>query len=753
MLDVLRSIVQEVSAARDLDQALATTVGRVKSALEVDVCSVYMTEPDRNELVLMASDGLKPEAIGSVRLSFEQGLVGLVAQRAEPVNLDEAPAHPRYLYFPQTGEERYHAFLGVPIIHHRQILGVLVVQQHATHRYGEDTVTLLVTIAAQLAGAIAHAQASGSIDTIQHQTDQVRMLQGLSGAPGIAIGTAFVIHMHGDITNVPDRGVEDVGAELARLDQAIGAVKLEVREMVANMSDILPASEMALFDAYLLMLDSNSLIGPIQNGIRNGNWAPGALREVICTHIRTFDEMDDPYLRERAEDVRDLGSRILRQLEQQPESETSYPANAILVGDEITASMLAEAPLKRLAGIVAARGSRTSHAAILARALGLPAVLGVEDLPVLRMNGLPIIIDGYSGRVYINPSKAVKSEFTRLRKEERELSKGLQELRGHDPITPDGKHITLHANTGLMSDIMPSLNSGAEGVGLYRTEFPFLVRERFPGEEEQYQIYRHVLEAFSPRPVTMRTLDVGGDKHLPYFPIVEDNPFLGWRGIRVTLDHPEIMLTQIRAMLRANLGLENLRLLLPMISTLTEVDEALALIQRAYRGLQEEIGPFGLPPIGAMLEVPSLIFQIEGLATRVDFISIGSNDLTQYLMAVDRNNARVAGLYDPLHPAIIKALKLVVEEAKKHDLPVSVCGEMAGDPMAAIVLMGLGIETLSMSASSLPRIKWVVLNTTSRRAREITRKVIDMQDPQGIRGYLGKILEKKGLGGLIRGGK
>ena len=757
MLDLLRSIVQEVNAARDVDQALSIIVARVKSALEVDVCSVYLVDQDSEQLVLMASDGLKPESVGEVRLSFEEGLVGLVAQRAEPLNLDEALAHPRFRYFPETEEERYHAFLGVPIIHHRDNLGVLVVQQRQAHRYNEDIVTLLVTLAAQLAGAIAHAEAIGGIDALQRRKQaDGRPLIGLPGSAGIGIGRAVVVHSYTDIDTIPDRKVDDVESEQQRFRQAVAAVSDDIHRMKTAMADRLPIAEMALFDAYLMMLESGTLVEAICKGIAEGNWAPGALREVISAHIRTFDEMQDPYLRERAEDIRDLGQRILRQLElelEQEERAIRWFPNTILVAEEITGAMLADAMACNLVGIVAVRGSSTSHAAILARALGVPAVLGVTDLPVVRMDGLEVIIDGYAGRVYPNPSPEISKMFRRLQQEERELSADLQALSDLEPLTPDGKHINLLANTGLMSDVTPAQQSGAEGVGLYRTEFPFLVRDRFPGEEEQCQIYRQVLENFAPYPVTVRTLDVGGDKALPYFPIEEDNPFLGWRGIRITLDHPEIMLTQVRAMLRANVGLNNLRLLLPMVCTLSEVDDSIRLIHQAYQELLEEGEPVKLPFIGVMVEVPSLIFQIGQLAERIDFLSVGSNDLTQYLLAVDRNNARVAGLYDALHPSVIQALSLIVGEAQKYLLPVSVCGEMAGDPMAAIVLMGLGIDTLSMSASSLPRIKWVVRSIEAERASEIVQRVSVMEDSQSIRQYLTKVLEEAGLGGLVRVGK
>jgi len=754
MLDTLRSIVTGVNAARNLDQALAFIVERVKSALMVDVCSVYLADHESGELVLMASDGLLPESVGYVRLKFDEGLVGLVAQRAEMVNLDNAPDHPRYRYFPETGEEWYHAFLGVPIIHQRKVLGVLVVQEHAEHRYDEDTVTVLVTIAAQLAGAIVHAEASGGIDGLQGQRGlQGYALRGLPGAPGVAIGKAIAVHPYADIEGIPDREVDDVKEEQKRFLDAVAAVREEVHVMVDNMSTVLPAADSALFDAYLMMLDSDSLIDGVNEGISNGNWAPGALRETFREHIRAFNEMDDPYLRERAEDVRDLGRRILQHLQQKPVRGARYPKNTILIGEEITASMLAEVPPKSLAGVVSVRGSSTSHTAILARALGIPAVLGVDDMRVAWFDGMEIIADGYSGRVFVNAPNEVKKEYRRLQREEQELTEDLKGLRNEDSVTKDGMHVPLYANTGLLSDIKPSIESGADGVGLYRTEFPFMVRDRFPGEEEQTQVYKQVLEAFHPRPVTMRTLDVGGDKALPYFPITEDNPFLGWRGIRITLDHPEIFLVQIRAMLKANAGMGNLQMLLPMITNLAEVDEALGLIHRAHQELLEEGVETALPKVGAMVEVPSLIYQIEPLARRVDFISIGSNDLTQYLLAVDRNNPRVAGLYDSLHPAVVHALRYVVDGAKQHRIPVSVCGEMAGDPAAALLLLGLGIHSLSMNASSLQRIKWVVRSFSRRRAKNLLQKVLDMEGALDVRRYLERALEKEGLGGLIRAGK
>jgi phosphotransferase system, enzyme I, PtsP len=754
MLDILRSVITGVNASRNLEQALTFIVERVKPAMGVDVCSVYLTDVESGELVLMATDGLLQESVGFVRLQLDEGLVGLVAQRAELINLDNAPDHPRYRYFPETGEEVYHAFLGVPIIHQRKVLGVLVVQQSAGKRYDEDTVTVLATIAAQLAGAIVHAEASGGIEALLgSRGPNGYALRGLPGAPGVAIGKAVAVLPHADIESIPDRAIDDVKAEQKRFLDAVTAVRGEIHEMVENMSTVLPAADSVLFDAYLMMLDSDSLIDGVIEGIREGNWAPGALRETFREHITAFDEMDDPYLRERAEDVRDLGRRILNQLQQKPVRGARYPKNTVLIGEEITASMLAEVPPKSLAGVVSVRGSSTSHTAILARALGIPAVLGVADMRVAWVDGMELIADGYSGRVFVNATKEIKKEYRRLQQEEKELREDLKELRDLESVTTDGFRVPLYANTGLLSDIRPSIASGAEGVGLYRTEFPFMARDRFPGEEEQTLVYRQVLESFHPRPVTMRTLDVGGDKALPYFPIEEDNPFLGWRGIRITLDHPEIFLVQIRAMLMANEGMNNLKMLLPMISTLSEVDESMVLIRRAHEELLEEGHDIPMPEVGVMVEVPSLIYQIAALAKRVDFISIGSNDLTQYLLAVDRNNSRVAELYDSLHPAVVHAMYAVISEAKMHRLPVSVCGEMAGDPAAALLLLGMGINSLSMSASSLQRIKWVIRSFKKRRARTLLAKVLEMEDANEIRRYLSRALDKEGLGGLIRAGK
>jgi phosphotransferase system enzyme I (PtsP) len=753
MLDTLRRIIQEVNSAPDLEQALDIIVQRVRESVNVDVSSVYLTDADRGQYVLSATQGLRKDAVGSVRLNLGEGLVGMVGEREEPVNIEDAPSHPRYRFASETGENPYHGFLGVPIIQHGAVLGVLVVRQREMRKFAEEEEAFLVTLAAQLAGAIMHAGASGEIShALQATGDVSAALKGLPGAPGVAIGQAMVVYPLANLEAIPDRKITDIDTEVSNFNGAINAVQDDLRDYANRMSSVLPSEELALFDALLLMLGGDSLVGETIERIRAGNWAPGALRETIAQHVRVFEAMEDTYLRERASDIRDLGRRILTRIQSDRPAASAGYAQTVLVGEEISVGQLAEIPVENLAGIVSARGSSSSHVAILAQAMGIPAVMGAEDMPVGRLEGQAIIADGYRGDVFVNPSDLVRKEFLRLQAEEAGLIEVLKDVAGQPSVTPDGVSIPLYLNIGLVSTVEREVESEGDGVGLYRTEIPFLMQETFPGEDEQLRIYRKALEAFAPRPVTLRTLDVGGDKMLPYFPVEEDNPFLGWRGIRISLDHPEIFLTQVRAMLRASVGLNNLTIMLPMISTVTELDIALTLINQAYKELLEEGEKVMRPPIGIMIEVPAAVFQIGAMASRVDFFSIGTNDLTQYMLAVDRNNSRVASLYQTLHPSVLRAIRQVVDEAHQLGKPVSVCGEMAGDPAAVLALLGLGVDSLSMSVSNLPRVKWVIRSFTRDEVHDLLEQAWSMEDPRAIREMYNGVLEQGGLGGLVRAG-
>jgi len=754
MLDHLRRIVQEVNAAPNLEQALSLIVRRVKETVGADVCSVYLTDSNTREHILQATDGLRPEAVGRVRLPLNRGLIGWVSERAEPINLDDASSHPRYLFVHETGEVRYRGFLGVPIIQNRRALGVLVLRQRAERRFEDDEVTLVMTLASQLAGAITHARASGELAHLQEPGRlPSHFLQGLAASPGIAIGTAVVVYPPADIDAVPDRSSVDPAREEDAFLSAVADLAEELERFAARAAPDLRMEDRALFDAWRLMLESDTLIDGTLLRIRQGNWAPGALRETISEHTRVFDAMDDPYLRERASDVRDLGRRILMRLQNLDERRIDYPPRTILVGEEISAMQIAAVPLPALAGIVSTTGSGSSHVAILARGFGVPAAMGVADLSVGRLDGLEMVVDGYRGRVYVAPGAVVRAEYRRFMNDDLKLTNELENLRGLPAETPDGYTLPLCLNTGLVSESRPLGIEESSGVGLYRTELPFIVRDRFPGETEQTSNYRQVLATFAPRPVTIRTLDVGGDKPLSYFPVSESNPFLGWRGIRITLDHPEIFLTQARAMLRASIGLENLQILLPMVSTVGEVDEALLLMHRAHEELLDEGCEVKMPPVGVMVEVPAAVYQAEALARRVQFLSVGTNDLTQYLLAVDRNNGHVAKLYDELHPAVLRALVQVVQGARTYGREVSICGEMAGDPLAVVLLLGMGVHSLSMGAGSLLRVKWVIRSVSRARARELLGTALRCEEAAGVRRLLLDLLEDVGLSGLVRPGK
>ncbi len=750
MLNALRKLVQEVNAASHLEEVLNLIVRRVRTEMATQVCSIYLFNNDSQRYILMATEGLNPNAIGKVSLALDEGLVGLVAKREEPINLDDAESHPQYRYFPETGEERFRSFLGTPIIHHGKVMGVLVVQQIEERHFDESEESFLVTLSAQLAAIIAHAEATRSIEPVNlhgYKSPEATF-KGISAAQGVALGEAVVVYPPADFSGIPIEKTDDIDAELVLLDAALQHVRQDMEQLSDQLRDRLPEEERALFSVYSGMLADSALGGEIAQRIRtDALQARSALASVIREHIRTFEDMEDSYLRERTTDVRDLGLRVLTamNLQHQSSKRTTYPAHTILVTEELNTTMLGEVPENQLVGLISVRGSGASHAAILARAMGIPTVVGVANLPIQQLNGRQIILDAYRGKVYTNPTKERRHQFEEVWREEQQLSREYHTLTPLLSETQDGHRLPLWANTGLMTDVVRGLDRGAEGVGLYRTEVAFLLRDRFPSEEEQRSLYREQLSAFAPHSVTMRTLDIGGDKSLPYFPIREDNPFLGWRGIRVSLDHPEIFLVQVRAMLKASEGLNNLRIMLPMISGTVELEQALQLIHRAWHELQEEGHDIQLPQLGAMIEVPAALYQIRELARATDFLSVGTNDLTQYLLAVDRNNARVAGLYSHFHPAILQALAYIANEAHTEGKTVSVCGEMAGDPCSAVLLMAMGYDALSMNANNLPKVKSVIRHLRMADAKKLLSEVLSMHDARAISQHANGTLAQWGV--------
>ena len=751
MLDILRRLVQAVTDAATLDEALTIIVTRIKGTMQTGVCSVYLLDESTDRWLLMATDGLNPSSVRVASLAKTEGLVGTVGSRGELVNLDDAPNHPAFRFLRETGEEIFQSFLGVPIVHQREILGVLVVQQTTQRKFSDDEEALLVTVAAQISALIAHAKVSGLLQ-LSHTDGEKPFdvhFQGVAGVSGVTTGTAFVRQPPAILRRVKDAKTDDPKRELEDFQSALSEVKAELRQISDTLSEHLERKETALFDTYLRMLEDHTLSGEVCQRIRSGETAPTALKYVVLDLVARFNAMDDAYLRERATDLLDLGRRILAKLLREQSESFEYPDDLILVAEDVTPVMLGEVATRSLRAIVSVKGSANSHVAILARSLGIPAVMGAVDLPLGEISGAHLIVDGWRGEVIVEPSEHVLSEYQRAIQDAAILEMDLEQVEPGTAVTSDGQHVYLMLNAGPFGELSKRERSWIDGVGLYRTEFIFLSRSRFPTEDEQEGEYRAELQSYSPMPVVMRTLDIGGDKSLPYFSIDEENPFLGWRGIRVTLDHPEIFLTQIRAMLKADSGLGNLRILLPMITTLEELRASKILIQRVVLELASEGYEVLAPQVGVMIEVPSAVYIAPELAKEADFLSVGSNDLTQYLLAVDRTNSRVADMFDGFHPAILRALEITSKAGTNAKIPVALCGEMAGDPLAAVLLVGLGFKELSMSSAALAQVKRALGAFSSKECQSLAQQALAMESGVEVLHIVGQAFIDKDLNLLV----
>lgn len=751
MLDVLRRIIQEVNTAYDFDQVLSIIVTRIRKSMAVDAASFYLVNTNQREYLLRKTDGLNSEWVNKLRVEIDEGITGYVIRTAETVNLACAREDARYRLFINSGDDVLNAYLGVPVIHQRQVLGALVVQRKEARAFTETSVAFMMALASQLAGAIAHAKlAAESNYPFGAKRLQEKFFNCIPGAPGVAIGTALVVYSSSDLYSVPDRKIENVDSEISLFKSAVAAVCDEIKSMQTRLSDMLSAEDNALFDAYILLANSNTLLNDTIERIRLGNWAQAALRDTVKEHCLRFSSIGDDYLRERADDVREIGLRIFQKLHADGSAPIHYPRHTILVGENIGVTQLAEVPADKIVGIISANGSSSSHVAILARAMGIPAVMGASNVSFGWLDQCEVIADGYQGRIYVQPPAFVRFEYYRLIREENNLKKDLEGLRDLPAQTTDNVTVSLMVNSGLLMDEKSVLREEIDGVGLYRTEFPFMIRSSFPSESEQVEIYLKVLKNYYPRPVTLRTLDVGGDKPLSYFPVSEANPYLGWRGIRVTLDHPEILMMQLRAMLKASENYSNLNVLFPLMSSIKELETAKGLFEQALQAVRAQGYDIKTPKIGVMIETPAAALIADSFAKRVDFLSIGTNDLTQYLLAVDRNNARVVKLYDSMHPAVLRALMYIVEAGKKFVKPVCVCGEMSSHPAAAILLLGMGIRCLSMAPTSIARIKWVIRSFSYQKAADLLAQSLQKEHGYEIKRLLFQELKDAGLGSLIR---
>lgn len=747
MLTRLRDIVEKVAMATSLTEALEILVNETCKAMRTDVCSIYLADHPRQCYYLMATRGLKKPRGIAIRLGFDEGVVGAVGRQSEMLNLADIREHPQYKYLPQLKEGQLKAFLGVPVVYRRQLLGVLVVQQKEKRLFNETEESFMVTLSMQLAVILSQAQAKGVFG--QYRQSRIK---AIPVSQGIAMAYGWQDNSQPSFDSVCEASAINKDDEKQRLISALESAAAECRRISKRFMANSSKESAAIFDLYNHLLNDPQLKKNLFTSIEQGAVAEWAVKTVIEDYVEQFSRLRDLYLRERGTDLRALGQRLLFHLDDSLTPINQWPERFILVADELSASVLAELPFEQLAGVIVRDGATHSHSAILIRAMGIPAIMGADVEPSLLHNRL-LILDGYRGEVFIEPENLIAQEYQQIIEEENVLSRLAEGTLEQDAILKNGDQIKIYLNAGLSPRYEQQINMGVDGVGLYRTELPFMLHNGFPSEDEQKQMYQEVLELFPTKPVVLRTLDIGADKQLPYMPISEENPSLGWRGIRIMLDQPEIFLIQLRAMLRADHAVGNLRILLPMITSIDEVDEAIILINRARDEVSNLLNqPIKMPQIGVMLEVPSLLFLLPELKKRVDFISIGTNDFTQYLLAVDRNNTHVATLYDNLHPAVVRFLAMVYEECRRLNMPISVCGEMAGQPLSAMVLIALGYRSLSMSGRSVPRMKYLIRQLDPELMSELALALLRAETSDSVRLKTSEFMEKNGLGGFVRGG-
>ncbi|GAB4071413.1 phosphoenolpyruvate--protein phosphotransferase [Ancylobacter sonchi] len=707
LLRRLREVMAEPVSAQD---RLDKIVVLIAANMVAEVCSVYVLRVD-GTLELYATEGLNRSAVHLTVMRIDEGLVGTVAREAEPISLSNAQAHPAFSYRPETGEEIYHSFLGVPILRAGNTLGVLVVQNRAHRSYTEEEIEALQTTAMVLAEIIASGELTAlALPGAEPAARRPLHLTGSALSEGIGLGHVVLHEPRIEVTKVI---ADDVPGELDRLDHAVETLRASIDTMLEDEGVARVGEHREILEAYRMFAHDRGWINRMREAVMTGLTAEGAVERVQSDTRARMLRMTDPYLRERMHDLDDLANRLLRQLTGRaggPEK-MALPDNAIIVARNMSPAALLDYDRTRIRGLVLEEGAATSHLTIVARALNIAAVGHIENIVGLVDAGDPVIVDGVSGEVHVRPPTDVEGVYVEKVRFRAKRLEQYAALRDVPTVTRDGVAIDLHLNAGLLVDLPHIDETGASGIGLFRTELQFMIASAFPRTNEQLKLYRAVLDAADGRPVVFRTLDIGGDKVLPYMrAIEEENPALGWRAIRLGLDRPGLLRSQVRALLRAANGRE-LRLIFPMVAAVEEFDRARHIVERELTHLRRH--GHGLPErvlVGVMLEVPSLLFQLDALFERIDFASVGSNDLVQFLFAADRGNPRVADRFDPLSPAALNALKTIADAAERHGKSVTLCGELASRPLEALALAAIGYRKLSLSPAAYGPVKAMFLD-------------------------------------------
>jgi phosphotransferase system enzyme I (PtsP) len=728
---LLRQIRESMAGGGPVQARLDMAVRIIAGSMVAEVCSLYLRR-GTGDLELFATEGLSPDAVHVTRLKPGEGLVGEIVRLGRPLNLSDAPSHPAFAYRPETGEDPYHAFLGVPLLRGGRTIGVLVVQNRTERVYGEEEVEDLQIIAMVLAEMVAGGElmAESALKDVEIAPHRPERLKGVRFAEGLAYGVA-VLH---ETPVAPEQLLsDDSAAEEERLRKAIADLQTQIDHMMDGQHGLVGAS-FEVLEAYRMFAHSGGWNRSLVEAVRSGLTAEAAVERVRSEHRATVGQARDPYLRERLHDLEDLNDRLLRHLSGAGGNVAhDLPENAILIARNLGPADILEYDRARLTGILLEEGSAASHAGIVARALGIPCVGRLSGLRDRVNQRDPVIVDAESGEAYLRPRPDVISAFNARMAVRAQRQAKFAKLRDTPAFTRDGAKITLLMNAGLAVDMDILAETGAEGIGLFRTEFQFMVAEELPRFNAQTQLYSRVLEVAGDMPVIFRTLDLGGDKILPYLEAErEDNPALGWRAIRMGLDRPALLRLQLRALIAATHGRE-LRVMFPLVASVEEFRTARALVDHEVAWAERRGRPApSLLHVGAMIEAPALVWHLDALLPMTDFVSVGTNDLMQYLFAADRGNPRVADRYDTLSPPALRALQTIQTACAESGTPVSVCGEMAGRPLEAFALIALGFDRLSMPPSGVGPVKQMVLSCD----REAARK--------GVAGLL------KGAGGSLR---
>ena len=728
----------------DGQSRLDKIVRQISGLMVAEVCSIYLKRQD-NSLELFATEGLNKAAVHSLRMMRGEGLVGRCAEMAVPVNEPDAKLHPGFSYRPETGEEIYHSMLAVPILRGGVLLGVLAIQNRTRREYSDEDVEVLLTTAMVVAEHLVSGAVAGAGAAAEISRSLTGVVPGEVISEGIALGHVV---LHEPRVVVTKLLAEDVADELDRLESAVQSLRTDLDEMLSAESLSQAGEHRDVLEAYRMFAEDRGWVRRMEAAVREGLTADAAVERVQNATRTRMLRQNDPYWRERLRDLDDLSDRLLRILAGRTTAAREgleLPSDTILVARTMGPAELLDYDRSKLRGLVIEEGSGQSHVAIVARALGLAAVGQARGVIERVSTGDPAIVDAETGDVHLRPSAEVVTAYSdkvRFRARRQRQYAALREL---PTVTKDGARIGLHINAGLLVDIPHLAESGAEGIGLFRTELQFMISSTFPRRGQQTETYRQILDGANGKPVVFRSLDIGGDKILPYLRHPkEENPTLGWRAIRISLDRPGLFRMQVQALLRAAAGRE-LSIMIPMVAAVGEIEAAKALIGREV----EQMAQRGVPRpaklrIGAMVEVPSLLYELDALMPHVDFVSVGSNDLMQFLFAADRSNAHVAHRYDPLSISALRALKLVVQAGLKHDVPVTLCGEMAGRTLEAMALIGLGFRTISMAPASIGPVKSMILSLDAIRLAGVLDELLQTKSGS-IRSQLQEFARAEGV--------